>query len=85
MAVSPGSFWGHPHGTQTTLDHMRLDWHANVVRLPLNEGCWLGVSGKAGFKGQDYINVMSTFVNLATLSGNARRSRPALPGRQEER
>jgi Endoglucanase len=68
-ACLSGSFWDVPAGDQTTIDHMRLDWHANVIRLPLNEGCWLGVSGKMGYEGQDYIDAMSSFVNLATASG----------------
>ena len=35
-------FWDVPTGNQTTINHMRDDWHANVIRLPLNEICWLG-------------------------------------------
>jgi endoglucanase len=68
-ACLTGNFWDVPAGDQTTIDHMRLDWHANVIRLPLNEGCWLGVDGRNGYKGQDYINAMSAFVTQATSSG----------------
>src|SRR5207247_4571658 len=68
-ACLTGNFWDSPVGDQTTIDHMRLDWHANVIRLPLNEGCWLGVSGRNGYKGQDYINALSALFTQATSSG----------------
>jgi len=38
-------FWDVPAGNQTTINNMRDDWHANVIRLPLNEICWLGING----------------------------------------
>lgn len=64
-----GGFWDEPKGTQATIDHMRVGWHANVVRLPLNEGCWLGLGGRKGSRGVHYRNAMARFVNLATSSG----------------
>ena len=33
-ACLTGNFWDVPAGNQTTIDHMRLDWHANAIRLP---------------------------------------------------
>jgi len=35
-ACMKGSFWGNQPGNQGTIDAM-LTWHANVMRLPLNE------------------------------------------------
>ena len=63
-------FWDVPAGNQTTINHMRDDWHANVIRLPLNEICWLGINGAPpATSGGNYQNAMGTFVNLATASG----------------
>ena len=63
-------FWDVPAGNQTTINHMRDDWHANVIRLPLNEICWLGINGAPpATSGPNYQNAMGTFVNLATASG----------------
>src|SRR5262245_10973650 len=40
-------------------------WHANAVRLPLNEDCWLGINGvKAEYAGANYRNAVRTFVEL---------------------
>src|SRR6266581_2449327 len=62
--------WDVPVGNQTTINHMRDDWHANVIRLPLNEICWLGINGAPpATSGPNYQNAMGTFVNLATASG----------------
>jgi endoglucanase len=62
-------FWDNPTGNQTTINHMRNDWHANVIRLPLNEECWLGINGvPPATSGAKYQNAISTFVNLATAS-----------------
>jgi aryl-phospho-beta-D-glucosidase BglC (GH1 family) len=50
-----------------------LAWHANVVRIPLSEDCWLGVPASnpppAATSGTNYSGPISTFVNLATRSG----------------
>ena len=35
------SIWDDPKGDVATVSAM-LRWHANVVRLPLDEECWLG-------------------------------------------
>ncbi|MGH7608667.1 MAG: glycoside hydrolase family 5 protein, partial [Candidatus Dormibacteria bacterium] len=37
-------FAGQPEEDPATLAAIR-SWHANVVRLPLNEDCWLGING----------------------------------------
>src|SRR5437763_12172268 len=38
-------------------------WHVNAVRLPLNEGCWLGLPGaSATFSGAAYRRQIGDFV-----------------------
>jgi endoglucanase len=50
-----------------------LAWHANVVRIPLNEDCWLDVPASnpppAATSGANYVGPIRTFVDLATSSG----------------
>ncbi len=67
---SESSFFDDPPGDQNTLNGI-LAWHANVIRLPLNEDCWVGT--KAGlnpaYSGINYQTAMSQFVTLANESG----------------
>ena len=68
-ACLKGSFWGNQPGNQATIDAM-LTWHANVMRLPLNEDCWLAINGMpAATSGANYQTAMGAFVNLAVASG----------------
>jgi len=68
-ACLKGHFWGNQAGNQSTIDAM-LTWHANVMRLPLNEDCWLGINGlPAASSGAPYQTAMGSFVNLAVASG----------------
>ena len=54
---------------QATINAM-LAWHANVVRLPLNEDCWLAINGvPAATSGANYIGPINSFANLANASG----------------
>jgi hypothetical protein len=63
------SVWDTVIGDQATINAM-LAWHANVVRLPLNEDCWLAINGvPAATSGANYIGPITTFVNLANESG----------------
>ncbi len=40
-------------------------WHANIVRVPVNEDCWLGINGvKSEYGGQNYIDALVNYVNL---------------------
>ena len=40
-------------------------WNVNIVRVPLNEDCWLGINGvNAAYAGQNYINAIVSYVNL---------------------
>jgi endoglucanase len=63
------SFWDNPKANQATLDAM-LSWHANVVRVPLNEECWLGINGAPPrYSGERYANAIASFVRMANASG----------------
>jgi len=42
-------------------------WHANIVRLPLNEHCWLGTEGSPS--GATYQQGVESYVNLLTQNG----------------
>jgi endoglucanase len=40
-------------------------WHADIVRIPLNEDCWLGINGvAASYSGANYRNAVVAYVNL---------------------
>jgi len=42
-------------------------WNSNIVRLPLNEDCWLGINGvKPEYGGQNYINAIKQLVDRFT-------------------
>jgi hypothetical protein len=47
-------------------------WHANAIRVPLNEACWLGLDGLTGpYVGAAYQQATVNFVNAATAAGLA--------------
>ena len=50
-----------------------LAWHVNVVRLPLNEDCWLDVPSSspppAATSGANYVNAIASFIQVANASG----------------
>lgn len=40
-------------------------WHVNIVRIPLNEDCWLGINGvKPQYAGANYRRAIVNYVNL---------------------
>jgi hypothetical protein len=40
-------------------------WHINIVRIPLNEDCWLGINGvNPAYGGTNYQNAIVNYVNL---------------------
>jgi lysophospholipase L1-like esterase len=40
-------------------------WHINIVRVPLNEDCWLGINGvDPAYSGQNYIHAITSYVKL---------------------
>jgi hypothetical protein len=54
---------------QASIDAM-LSWHVNVVRIPLNEDCWLAVNGAPPeFSGGAYQQAIKDYVNLLNLNG----------------
>src|ERR1700716_3818699 len=45
-------------------------WRTNVVRVPLNETCWLGINGvTAAYSGASYQNAIADFVALLNRNG----------------
>jgi hypothetical protein len=45
-------------------------WGVNVVRIPLNEDCWLNINGvRSAYAGASYINAITTYVNLVHQHG----------------
>jgi hypothetical protein len=65
---SPGSLgWGIFDGpTDLPSAHAIASWHANAVRLPLNEDCWLGINGvNPAYGGAAYQSAILQYV--ATL------------------
>jgi endoglucanase len=63
--------WGlhEPPGNRTVLAAIKT-WKANVVRVPLNEGCWLELpSVPAAYSGEVYRNEVANFVKRATDTG----------------
>lgn len=47
-----------------------VSWHANAVRVPLNEDCWLAINGAPGeYSGASYQNAIAGFVSLLRQNG----------------
>jgi len=45
-------------------------WHANIVRIPLNEDCWLGINGVAeAYGGTNYQRAIQQYVELLHENG----------------
>jgi hypothetical protein len=45
-------------------------WHTNVVRVPLNEDCWLGINGvNSAYSGANYQNAVASYVSLLRANG----------------
>jgi hypothetical protein len=45
-------------------------WNVNIVRVPLNEDCWLNINGvSAAYGGANYINAVVNYVNLLHAHG----------------
>jgi hypothetical protein len=70
-ACETSTVWDTPQGNQTTINEMMNSWHFNVVRVPLNEDCWLGINGEpsAPLTVAAYQSGIVTFANLANASG----------------
>jgi len=62
-------FGGQPEDTPDTIAAMQK-WHINVVRVPLNEDCWLGLNGiNPAFGGAAYRAAIISFVKNLSNSG----------------
>lgn len=57
---------------QASVDAMR-SWQINIVRLPVNEDCWLGINGlpAGGMSAATYRQTIVSYVNLLASSGIA--------------
>jgi hypothetical protein len=45
-------------------------WHVDMVRIPMNEDCWLGINGaNPAYAGANYQNAIINFVNLLNKYG----------------
>lgn len=54
---------------QASVDAMK-SWRANVVRVPLNEDCWLAINGiPAEYAGANYQQAVKNYVSLLTQNG----------------
>jgi endoglucanase len=63
--------WGISDGDmdQASVDAIK-SWRANVVRMPLNEQCWLGINGvNPLYSGANYRTAIANYVTLLNQSG----------------
>jgi endoglucanase len=61
--ISPGSLDSSEAAAMKT-------WHVNVVRIPLNEDCWLGINGVSpAYSGVNYQNAIRNWVNALNNAG----------------
>lgn len=69
MCLSGGGIFDGPVGA-AAIAAIRA-WHANVVRIPLNEDCWLGINLGAGNpdQGAPYRNAILRFVSRLNAAG----------------
>src|ERR1700716_2936082 len=62
-------FGGQPMDQASTYSAIAA-WHANVVRVPLNEDCWLGINGvNPAFGGAAYRAAIQNEVSLIHQAG----------------
>lgn len=69
---SPGSPTFDGPTDQTAINAM-LAWGINLVRIPVNENCWLGVNGVPtnGQTAAQYQSTITTYINLLNSNGIA--------------
>lgn len=60
-------FGGVPYGSLSTWQNVAA-WHAKLVRVPLNEDCWLNLNG-VEVGGTNYINAIKNEVSLIHQAG----------------
>lgn len=63
--------WGIFDGPSDEVSVLAIkSWNANVVRVPLNESCWLGINGvKAEYGGTAYQQAIKAFVGRINEAG----------------
>jgi glucose/arabinose dehydrogenase len=66
--------WDTSHLTEAPTDQASIDametWKINVVRLALNEDCWLGINGLPMYgTGAQYQSAVETYIDLLRNSG----------------
>jgi hypothetical protein len=63
--------WGMFDGPASDASVASLaSWHANIVRIPLNEDCWLGINGvKRAYSGRNYVRAIVHYVRLLHRHG----------------
>jgi endoglucanase len=68
MCIQDRGIWDGPVDSASV--HAMLAWHINVVRVPLNEDCWLSINGvNPAYGGENYQKVVVDFVNLLNSNG----------------
>jgi aryl-phospho-beta-D-glucosidase BglC (GH1 family) len=67
--IQGNGMWDGP-ADQSTVDAMKT-WNVHVVRIPLNEECWLGTADvpSAGTSGAAYQQAVKDYVNLLVSNG----------------
>jgi endoglucanase len=65
--------WGFFDGPSDSASVQAMaSWKANVVRVPLNETCWLGINGVApAYSGDNYRRAIADYVALLNRTGLA--------------
>ncbi len=65
-------FFDSPHpqtiDTPAMIDAM-LGWHIDIVRVPLNEDCWLGVNAPRDYSGAPYRRIVRRYVQALNAAG----------------
>lgn len=64
--VQGKGMWDSAPVDQASVDAMKT-WHIRAVRIPLNEDCWLGLSGSPS--GPAYQQAVKDYVNLLVANG----------------
>ena len=62
--------WASKPPGESTIRTIQDTWHADVVRIPLNEDCWLSINGvNPQYSGGNYRRAIAGFVNLLNRNG----------------
>ncbi|MBX3062814.1 MAG: cellulase family glycosylhydrolase [Anaerolineae bacterium] len=68
MCIQGRGIWDGPTDAKSV--QAIAAWHTNVIRIPLNEDCWLGINGvKPEYSGETYQKAVVDFVNLVNSYG----------------